>query len=647
MRQIYIDLTTDRTPVSAGSFIGYIGEHNATELLISIPQTMVDKSDYQVLVFQSGPMVFRSGHITENTDKATYRDGNTIHVLLSKSLTRVTALSVQVECYKEDFNGEASLVGKTQTVPNLMLKPSPDGFPAFGYDGSYEDVDKAIENSHKHSNLEVLHKLNINERGELTFDGCAIGGSVVKTYETPSQFPETETVGTMAFAENDDELIIENTTIESTKKYERIRLKYKPDIISFAVCKEFMERSSSDLKVGAVSGDYIFAHDDETFIGAYSVAHIDAAISIAIVTPSIYEMTKNAYGKNENYRYAESVLCLYNALSGFTIEGITEPLEVGWYRVIVKDGDFKINESYNLSCNSISSFEKISEDDPIFKPFYNVGIIPNQVCTNAELQNEFFSKVFEIVPPPIKRRGLYIFTINGWISLDDYIKSTTKIVNTYADLPEDCPVGTLAHVLYDGGQIESPTSSTVYKNNKYASIYFAPYPIHESFLFDFAIRGQYSEGSQSYKGFFDVETMLEYGLISVAISPRYDSSKTEIYNYSFTDQTLTMDGVTGTLSKGWNKVIFLPDGSVYIKPITNAAEVPFVESNPTPTTSPWGYTITDIQINGADATSLETYFLSPNVLVRNDNGAGLWVKTEECWVKTENPKEFLIKEITT
>jgi len=252
MRQIYIDLTTDRAPSSAGSFIGYIGEHNATELLISIPQTMVNKSDYQVLVFQSGPMVFRSGRITEDNTKNTYRDGNTIHSLISKSLTRVTALSLQVECYKEDFNGEASLVGKTQTVPNLMLKPSPDGFPAFNYDGSYEDIDKAIDNAHKHDNLEVLHKFGTDEDGALTFDGYRIGNSAVRTYSTPSEFPETANVGTMVFAENDDaEPVIEDVLIESGKKYERLRLKFKPDITSFGIGKNFVERSSSDEKIGA------------------------------------------------------------------------------------------------------------------------------------------------------------------------------------------------------------------------------------------------------------------------------------------------------------------------------------------------------------------------------------------------------------
>lgn len=646
MRQIYIDLTTDKSPSSAGSFIGYIGEHNATELLISIPQTMVNKSDYQVLVFQSGPMVFRSGRITEDNTKNTYRDGNTIHSLISKSLTRVTALSLQVECYKEDFNGEASLVGKTQTVPNLMLKPSPDGFPAFNYDGSYEDIDKAIDNAHKHGNIDVLHKFGTDEDGALTFDGNRVGSSAVKTYATPSEFPETANFGTMVFAENDDaEPTVEKVLIESGKRYDRLRLKFKPDITTFGIGKDFVERSSSDIKAGSASAEYLIAHDDETIVAIFGFAHIDNALSVGIATPTAYETTKMAYGKDENLRYAEGVLYLYNAIPNFTVDGPIQNLEVGWYRVITKETNFTVDSSFSIRSDSDVVVEKLTEDDPLFTVYHNVGIIPTEATTNAELQNEFFTKIFEIVPPPVKRKGLYIFTSLGWTSLEDYINSATKIVNTFADLPEDCPVGTLANVLYDGGQMDAPSKSTFNKDSIYAGVYFSPFPIHESLLFDFAIHGTYSEGTQSFKGYFDVETMLEYGIISVAVSKRYDTSATDVYVYSMKEQTLTLDGFTGHLYKGWNKVIFLPDETVYLKPITNLAEIPSVTSNPDVIASPWGYKITDLEIEGNSVTTLHTYFMSPNPCVEKDNGAGLWVKCEDGWMKTENPEEFLMKEI--
>jgi hypothetical protein len=153
------------------------------------------------------------------------------------------------------------------------------------------------------------------------------------------------------------------------------------------------------------------------------------------------------------------------------------------------------------------------------------------------------------------------------------------------------------------------------------------------------------EGTQNFKGCFDVETMLEYDLISVSVSRNYDTSYSDMYVYSLKDQTLSLDGLTGHLYEGWNKIVILPDESVYVKQITNSAEVPFVVSNPDAIASPWGYKITDIQINGDDVDILHTHFLSPNQYVYNDNGAGLWIKNEDGWVKTENPEEFLMKEI--
>ena len=70
MRQIEIDLTAEKARPPAQP-VGYVGEHNATELLITIPNGMVDASDYQVVVFQSGPLIFRSsGFIPTPTETA-------------------------------------------------------------------------------------------------------------------------------------------------------------------------------------------------------------------------------------------------------------------------------------------------------------------------------------------------------------------------------------------------------------------------------------------------------------------------------------------------------------------------------------------------------------------------------------------------
>lgn len=645
MRQIYIDLTTDKAPSSAGSFIGYIGEHNATELLISIPQTMVNKSDYQVLVFQSGPMVFRSGRITEDNTKNTYRDGNTIHSLISKSLTRVTALSIQVECYKEDFNGEASLVGKTQTVPNLMLKPSPDGFPAFNYDGSYEDIDKAIDNAHKHDNLEVLHKFGMDDDGALTFDGYAVGSSAVKTYNTPSEFPETAKIGTIAFAENDDEeVVVTDTPIAINTLYERLRFKQNPDVNTFGCVKDFVERSSSDIKLGAATCQYGLVNEKEEVVGCFAVSHIDRYMSLGLTTPNRYQLTKMSYGKDEKYRNVEQMLFLYNAHPAFVIDGIPEPLDVGWYLICSKEGNFTLGTSNLISSDNIVSCEKLDETHPIFDVYSRVGIIALTTTTNPDLESQFLSKIFECVGEPVKHKGLYIYNHNGWISFEDYINSSTKIVSTFADLPDDCPVGTLAHVINDGYQLTAVERTQFHVGARHPEIHFAPYPPNDSFLFDFSIHGIYVEDGITYKGEFDVESLLDSNIIVVMATKSWNTTSEDVFVYSFIEQTLTHEGITGHLYAGWNKIVFLPDDSVFIKSVTDIGEIPVLRSNEEATTN-YGYQISEITINGNSTNSLYTYLFSPTALAEKDNGAGLWVKCDDGWMKIDNPEEFIMKEI--
>ena len=124
MRQIEIDLTTEKAkpPVQA---VGYVGEHNATELLISVPRALIDASDYQVVVFQSGPLIFRSRRIYPDSDRnGAYREGVCIHCLLGRHLTEEQRLGLQVEAYKLGEDGEPVLVGKTAFIPRLTLMAS-------------------------------------------------------------------------------------------------------------------------------------------------------------------------------------------------------------------------------------------------------------------------------------------------------------------------------------------------------------------------------------------------------------------------------------------------------------------------------------------------------------------------------------------
>ena len=204
MRQIYIDLTSERARPPAQA-VGCVGEHNATELLISVPQSLIDASDYQVVVFQSGPLTFRSRRIYPDSDRdGAYREGVCIHCLLGRHLTVEQCLGLQVEGWKLGTDGQPSLIGKTAFLPRLTLTASPQGRPGLGFDGSYEDIQRAIDQSHKHANMPAISKVGEDESGGFTFGGKSlVTGTVKYVAESPDALPADAADGALAYVKND------------------------------------------------------------------------------------------------------------------------------------------------------------------------------------------------------------------------------------------------------------------------------------------------------------------------------------------------------------------------------------------------------------------------------------------------------------
>ena len=650
MRQISIDLTADRMPLATGTFVGYIGEHNATELLITIPQEMVDKSEYQILVFQSKPMVFRSNRVTEDKSKATYRDGNIIHTVLSKSLTRLPSLSLQVECYREDAHGEIELIGKTAVAPNLVLKPSPEGFPAYGYDGSFEDVDFAVLNAHRHDNLDVLQKFSTNSNGTLLYDGYAIGDSAIQKYATPSDLPSTAKVGVIAYAENDDAVpVLEDSPIKAHTVYNRLRFKRDIDPQAFNLVYQFAKRSAQDEQYGLAGTGYMIAREDETMMGGFSIVVSQYTLSIMMLMPKPFYTTKALYGKDERLRNLNSGSYMYSGIEIPNLYNGTVPQ--GWSFMAEKDGnfEFKYNTYYS---DAVSNFYELEENDNLFSVYKNCGLIRTADVVDEELESEFLSAIFEIVLEAIKHKGLYIFTDTGWLPLEDFLRSNARIVNTFADLPEDCPVGTIAHVINNGYQVTPCTGEhTVIHGTVYPSFYFTPYPVDESFLFDFSIHGVYVDNTNpsnrvTYRGFIDIQSNLDEKYILVTHSNGYDTTESSTYIYSLEDQDFVENGKTYQLKKGWNVVVALPTAAVYIKAVTDFSELPKPRRGVGHDVS-YGYLLTDVKINGSDVSRLPQFLFSTNSSFTTiDNGAGLWVKTESEWMKVENADEFLMQEVS-
>lgn len=156
-------------PCIDGSCVGRIGEHNATEIIITPPKALAENEAVTryVVAFATGGTVIRSETIDKN---------KTISVRLWHQLTRNPVLGIQIEAY--DDAGE--YIGKSEYISGLNFLPSADGndIPA---DTDNPDVVAQIikmsKKSHSHTNQETIDKLSIAEDGNLLFDSKKIEGT--------------------------------------------------------------------------------------------------------------------------------------------------------------------------------------------------------------------------------------------------------------------------------------------------------------------------------------------------------------------------------------------------------------------------------------------------------------------------------------
>lgn len=171
MRTLKIDFTSAKV-LPEGSDAGYIGEHNATRLVITPPLEMSECESIAtyVVAFTTGGGVLHSDNILK-TDEIT--------VSLTSRLTRDYYLGVQLEGY----DSEGELVVKSPLVTQLQLSPSARGTGADSDGGSINE-DSPVISGHAHENKDVLDLIGMNEN-VLTFGGQKVGGAVMgsKYYE--------------------------------------------------------------------------------------------------------------------------------------------------------------------------------------------------------------------------------------------------------------------------------------------------------------------------------------------------------------------------------------------------------------------------------------------------------------------------------
>lgn len=173
IRRITIDFTTQQ-PINC-RMCGYIGEHNATELLIIPPVEMAENA--AVTVYAA---VFTTNG--KRIPSRTYLKSEELSIALWQQLTQSPVLNVQLEAY----DGDGELVAKSPMV-YLALLPAARGAETetdYGSNGIAAEIAENTAARHEHNNKTVLDKLG-SDGDSLTYDGQSVNGKVYIGEEAP------------------------------------------------------------------------------------------------------------------------------------------------------------------------------------------------------------------------------------------------------------------------------------------------------------------------------------------------------------------------------------------------------------------------------------------------------------------------------
>lgn len=217
MRIFNIDYTNSDNMLPDGDVLGYRGEHNATQLVITPPQEMSDNESIISYRIAFGLTNCRAVH-SEPIEKT-----ETVSMLLFSQITSSEIISVQLEGYSDDN----SLIAKSETVKKLKFSESVCGVETSADGSAHGIVAEVNANSrarHTHPNSDVINNLGENESGALTYNGKSVQRPTATI--TTSDIYVTDMIGLSghtAAIGSYDELLPEGTEIKT------IRIKWEDE----------------------------------------------------------------------------------------------------------------------------------------------------------------------------------------------------------------------------------------------------------------------------------------------------------------------------------------------------------------------------------------------------------------------------------
>ena len=614
MRTVNIDLSQDTSESREKIYVGYTGEHNATELIAKIPQTMAEESNYLVAVFLTGDKIVRSRKITAVKDYGLpYLDGNEVHINLSQKLTGNTLLGIQIEGYAKDENGISILVGKSAYISNLTFRLSPKGTSDDSIMPDYEEI------------IEMVRKASESTKS-----------SGIEKYETFDLLPSEAEDGDLAYVKTASGTVIAEP-FEFDKKYARFIPKRE-------IAKDSLKSLPSDENDDEVSASIMSAEvrtataEKEELCYCFLLYYEPTG---SIIVFSELSCKDHLY----DYGFAENIFIYIGGEGDMSpILGTDQPVIVtpGWYKMIEKPGKWYLDGSY-------PEREWSYEFEPIdFEDISDLEVLRN--CTvkydsedeyeNTPALASIFAGCFDVYSEPIHDKGLYLYKDGAWERTPN---SKFIAVSSRADLCFAAEDGQTA-VVEDDTDIFNDSGNYIYTGMHFRDLYINPKPPEYMWLTDCRIKAAlcYTDSStgtvvsepENGKGFMVIsDKNRKYVFFGLNVSP-FDSSKQYyLYTEKAGDLTLpsgTFNQVTVTViknaPKGWSKV--KENGGTY-------TANPLKEYKDLPSISLAGYTDHEYYFNITEyECEMNTQsFIGTSTFYISDNAKGLWYFSLGRWRK--------------
>ena len=625
---------------------------------------MVASSDYQIVVFQSGSLLYRSKKIYAEKTYGSYRDGNCIHCMLGRHLTREQYLGLQVECFRLDENDEAELIGKTAFVPKLFFKPSPDGHLGFGFDGSYEEIEQAIEWMHKHTNLATLSKFS--EKGKkLLFDGRqikrsgaaddSVGTISVSSFSDLPDSPD----GTLAYVENDsfvEALDESDLRIEPFKQYPKLALRPEyPDDTLEVITTIVKGRSDTSFEAPMYQFYGQFERTDGEERLYFEFMYLPNTIALLLIGGIPEDEEFQAYIPGGRKEQDSEVTYCYNFLPGFDVSLLTEEdapriMPVGWYDVRSKRVNIRIENNYiEYDYETAIMPIEIAESN-LSRVFSDcsIEVESDDVEINLNTMPELLIKIFRCSVPTLQKSGLYLRVGELWQQIQS---GDLSVVSGKLDLPKNAAEGDLALVRNSEYIYDTYSGHYASAYGSFSSVYVNSHLNIFSRLFDFELSAVFetsynNEAFVPSNGGFELLTNIENNYVLLAMSPSEWDSRRDYYVYSWLAQTVRLrsdsnqvNNLSVELSEGWNKLNFDYYGNNFYGavPIKNPGDLPCLRKHVYPEQNQQGrYRITHCTSPQMGAYGFTQHIVSNYPFCELNNAAGLWGFFGGEWQKLEN-----------